>query len=142
MYPSKSVQTHRDTDKEMANLLKVFAYMPIGAIAPMHIREYMDIRGQVAKIRANREKALFSHLFKRAREWGYTATQNPCQGVKGFKETGRPTYITDMKCYQVKAQADVTVVDAMDMALLTGQRPADLLKLKRTDIRDGALWIV
>ena len=30
----------------------------------------------------------------------------------------------------------------MDLALLTGQRPADVLKLKRIDIRDGALWIV
>lgn len=30
----------------------------------------------------------------------------------------------------------------MDLALLTGQRRADVLKLKRTDIRDGALWIV
>ncbi len=30
----------------------------------------------------------------------------------------------------------------MDLALLTDQRPADILKLKRTDIRDGALWIV
>ena len=30
----------------------------------------------------------------------------------------------------------------MDLALLTAQRPADVLKLKRTDIRDGALWIV
>ena len=30
----------------------------------------------------------------------------------------------------------------MDLALLTGQRPADVLKLKRSDIRDGALWIV
>lgn len=26
--------------------------------------------------------------------------------------------------------------------LLTGQRPADVLKIKRTDVRDGALWIV
>lgn len=43
---------------------------------------------------------------------------------------------------QMKAQAHFTVVDAMDIALLTGQRPADVLKLKRTDIRDGALWIV
>jgi integrase len=34
------------------------------------------------------------------------------------------------------------VADAMDLALLTGQRPADVLKLKRTDIRDGALWVV
>jgi integrase len=30
----------------------------------------------------------------------------------------------------------------MDLASLTGQRPVDVLKLKRTDIRDGALWIV
>lgn len=30
----------------------------------------------------------------------------------------------------------------MDVALLTGQRPADVLKIKRADIRDGALWIV
>ena len=30
----------------------------------------------------------------------------------------------------------------MQGRLLTGQRPADVLKLKGTDIRDGALWIV
>ena len=38
--------------------------------------------------------------------------------------------------------AHFTVVDAMDLALLTGQRPADVLKLKRSDIRDGALWVM
>ena len=30
----------------------------------------------------------------------------------------------------------------MDLALLTEQRPADVLKIRRTDIRDGARWIV
>ncbi len=142
IFPSKSVQTRKDNDKELANLLKVFAHMPIDVIAPMHVREYMDIRGQAAKVRANREKALLSHIFNKAREWGYTALQNPCQGVKGFKEVGRSRYITDAEFDQVKAQAHFTVIDAMDLALLTGQRPADVLKLKRTDIRDGALWIV
>ena len=142
IFPSKSVQTRKDNDKELANLLKVFAHMPIDAIAPMHVREYMDIRGQAAKVRANREKALLSHLFNKAREWGYTALQNPCQGVKGFKETGRSRYITDAEFDLVKAHAHFTVIDAMDLALLTGQRPADVLKLKSTDIRDGALWIV
>ena len=29
----------------------------------------------------------------------------------------------------------------MDLALLTGQRSTGVLKLKRTHIRDGALWI-
>ena len=42
VYPTKGIQTRRDNEKEMANLLKVFAHMPIDAIAPMHIREYMD----------------------------------------------------------------------------------------------------
>ena len=57
IFPSKSIQTRKDNGKELANLLKVFAHMPIEAIAPMHVREYMDIRGQAAKVRANREKA-------------------------------------------------------------------------------------
>ena len=142
IFPSKSIQTRKENDKELANLLKVFAHMSIDAIAPTHVREYMDIRGQAAKVRANREKALLSHIFNKARKWGYTPLQNPCQGVKGFKETGRSKYITDAKFDQVKAQAHFTVVHAMDLVLLTGQRPADVLKLKRTDIRDGALWIV
>lgn len=142
IFPTKSVATRRDNDRELANLLKVFAHMPIDAIAPVDIREYMDIRGKSAKVRANREKALFSHIFNKAREWGYTAMQNPCQGVRGFKETGRSRYITDDEFDQVKAHAHYTVVDAMDLALLTGQRPADVLKLKRTDIRDGALWVI
>ena len=46
--PSKSIQTQKDNDKALANLLKVFAHMPIDAIAPMHVRKYMDIRGQSA----------------------------------------------------------------------------------------------
>ena len=82
IYPSKAIRTRKDNDKELVNLLKVFGHMPIDAIMPMHIRQYMDLRGQTAKVRANREKALFSHIFNKAREWGYTASQNPCQGVK------------------------------------------------------------
>ena len=116
--------------------------MPKDAIASIHVREYMDIRGQAAKVRAKREKALLSHMLNKTREWGYSALQNPCQGVKGFKEVGRSRHITDAEFDKVKAYAHFTVTDAMDLALLAGQRPADVLKLKRTDIWDGALWIV
>jgi integrase len=142
VYPLKAVRTRKDNDKELVHLLRVFGQMPIDAILPMHIRKYMDLRGEVAKVRANREKALFSHIYNKAREWGYTSLQNPCQGVKGFKETGRSRYVTDEEFEAVKARAHFTVVDAMDLALLTGQRPADVLKIRGTDIRNGALWIV
>jgi integrase len=142
VYPTKAVRTRKDNDKELIHLLRVFGHMPIDAIAPMHIREYLDIRGQTAKVRANREKALFSHMFNKAREWGYTTAPNPCQGVKGFRESGRDRYVTNDEFEKVKEHAHFTVVDAMDLALLTGQRPADVLKIQRTDIRDGALWIL
>lgn len=50
--------------------------------------------------------------------------------------------MTDDEFEWVRKHAHYTVVDAMDLALLTGQRPADVLKLTRKDIRDGALWVV
>ncbi|MFP8834973.1 tyrosine-type recombinase/integrase [Hydrogenophaga sp. XSHU_21] len=62
--------------------------------------------------------------------------------MKGFIETERDRYVIDDEFESVKAHAHFTVLDAIDLASLTGQRPADELKIKRTDIRDGALWIV
>jgi integrase len=111
-------------------------------IKPHHVRGYLDKRGQTAKARANREKALLSHVINKAREWGYTDAPNPCQGVKGFRESGRHRYVSDAEFQAVWEKADQTLRDAMGLALLTGQRPADVLKIKREDLRDGALWIV
>jgi hypothetical protein len=51
-------------------------------------------------------RALFSHIFNEARGWGYTASQNLCQGVRGFKETGRTRYVTDSEFNQVKQHAE------------------------------------
>ena len=139
--PTKAARTQKDNLKELDRLRAVFGAVLIENIKPHHVRAYLDKRGQTAKARANREKALLSHLFNKAREWGYTDAPNPCQGVKGFTESGRDRYVTDAEFQAVHAKADTTLRDAMDLALLTGQRPADVLKIKRDDIRDGALFI-
>ncbi|TAK86606.1 MAG: integrase [Aquabacterium sp.] len=140
--PTKARRTQADNLKELERLRAVFNRVQIDRIKPHHVRAYLDKRGETAKARANREKALLSHLFNRAREWGYTDAPNPCQGVKGFKELGRDRYVSDAEFQAVREHAHPTVRDAMDLALLTGQRPADVLKIKRVDIHDGALWIV
>lgn len=140
--PGKAPRTQKDNFRELDNLTAVFGKVLIDAIKPFHVRQYLDKRGQAAKARANREKALLSHLFNKAREWGYTDAPNPCQGVKGFTEAGRDRYVTDSEFQAVREVAHPTVRDAMDVALLTGQRPADVLKIKHEDIRDGALWVV
>ncbi len=71
----------------------------------------------------------------------YTDAPNPCQGVKGFTESGRDRYVSDVEFRAVHQAAHPTVQDAMDIALLTGQRPADVLKIMRTDVRDGAIFV-
>lgn len=139
--PTKARRTQVDNLKELERLRAVFGRVLIESIKPHHVRAYLDKRGEQAKARANREKALLSHIFNKAREWGYTDATNPCQGVKGFKESGRDRYVSDGEFQAVWEQADPTLRDAMDLALLTGQRPADVLKIQREDLHDGALWI-
>ena len=140
IFPTKAPQTQRDNEKELVNLESVFGDMPINAIKPYHVRRYLDIRGLKAKVRANRERALLSHVFNCAREWGYTDVANPCAGVKGHKESGRDRYVEDDEYSAVWEKAHFTVQDAMDVAYLTGQRPGDVIRLNRADIKDGALW--
>lgn len=98
-------------------------------------------KGSEGQIRANREKALFSHIWNFARERGMTAKPNPCAGVRGFRETGRDTYVDDETYQAVWDEADAPTRNAMELAYLTGQRPADVLKLTLADVRDGAIWL-
>ncbi len=92
-------------------------------------------------MRANREKALFSTIFNHARTWGCTDSTNPCIGIKGFKEKARDRYVSDDEYIAVWNVAHPTVQDAMDLALCTGQRPADVLKIEVGHIADGYLMI-
>lgn len=77
----------------------------------------------------------------KARAWGYTSLPNPCQGVQGFSEKGRDVYIEDDVYAALYEAASGPVRDAMDLAYLTGQRPADTLRMQETDIRDGYLMV-
>jgi len=136
--PTKAPRTQRDNLKEFAQLYKFFDAppAPLEQITPQRVRQYLDLRKD-APVRANREKALFSHIFNNAREWGYTSAPNPCAGVKGFTERGRDVYVEDDTYRAVWDAADWPTRDAMDLAYLTGQRPADVLKMRITDIRDA-----
>lgn len=142
--PGKAARTRKDNLAELGHLYQFFDNppAPLDRIEPIHIRQYMDWRGKTAKVRANREKALFSAIWNFSRERGLTARENPCRGVKGFKETGRrDIYIDDQVFRAVYAYANPSVRDAMDLAYLTGQRPADVVKMSETDIRDNELAI-
>lgn len=141
----KSARTFEDNKDELRKLKAFFCDppAPLEAIKPVNVRQYMTWRtsGGTAFVRANREKALLSHMWNYARDRGYTALPNPCAGIKGFKETGRDVYIEDAQYQAIWAAADACVQDAMDLAYLLGQRPADVLSLTEMDVRDGAVHL-
>jgi integrase len=73
-------------------------------------------------------------VFTIAREWGLTEKANPCFGLRRNKETPRDYYANEAIWNAVYAEAVQELKDAMDLAYLSGQRPADTLKAASTDI--------
>lgn len=139
--PAKAHNTQKDNMLCMKNLRAIFDPAPIDGITPQIIAQYRDKRGAAAPVRANREIALLSHIWNMAREWGYTAKENPVKGVRKNKEKPRDFYADDTIWAAVYSQACDELMDAMDINYLTGQRPADVLKMMLTDIKDGALEV-
>lgn len=157
--PTKAPRTQSDNLKELAVLYEYFDSppAPLDQIRPQHIKLYLTWRADKAKawyaaagravpadaghVRANREIALFSHIFNYAREIGLTDAPNPCAGVKKNRESGRDVYVEDDPYRAVWNAADQPTRDAMDLAYLAGQRPADTLRFDERDIKDGELHV-
>jgi integrase len=165
--PTKAPETQKGNLRELGKLYEFFDDGPLDEIEPVHVRQYLDWRVQstvaakvveneqrkkdgkeplpVAKdegsVRANREKALFSHIWNFARGAGLTSKANPCAGIKGHAESGRDIYIDDLVYRAVWEAAETHLRDAMDLAYLTSQRPADVRKMTRSDLRDGAVAV-
>lgn len=160
--PTKAPRTQQDNETELSWLTKFFGDppAPLDKIEPIHIRQYLDWRVQQAKndaqqrnvqrikdgrkplaipanighTRANRDKALFSHMWNFARNEGYTKNPNPCAGIKGFKESGRDVVISDDLMTKIMQHASQPLQFAIKLAHLTGQRPGDVLRMSEGHI--------
>jgi integrase len=165
--PTKAPRTQQDNEAEKVMLLKFFndPPAPLDSIEPVHIRQFLDWRVREAKaaavarnvervkagrsaqpvpanigqVRANREKALFSHIWNYARQHGFTKLPNPCAGIKGFRETGRDAYVGDELLARVMKHAVQPLRFALRLAQITGQRPADVLRMSEAHIVGGSL---
>jgi integrase len=117
-------------------------------IEPHHVKSY--ILERTKKGAALFEKRILSAMWNWAREKGITSTANPCAGIK-FSKAERRTigklgkrdkYVSDAEFQEVLLRADPILQDAMELGYFTGQRPSDLLKMTRHDMRDGTLLVV
>lgn len=137
--PAKMPRTQKDNLLSLKQLRAAFADAPIDAITPQIIAQYRDKRS--GKVRANREISLLSHIYNMAREWGITERENPAAGVRKNKERPRDFYAGPEIWNAVYACAASELRDAMDLAYLTGQRPADVLSMRAADCNDEYLQV-
>jgi len=136
--PKKAERTYKGNQKEIAYLRTSFGNMEPEKITAVHIYGYLDNRGQKAKVRANREKALLSHVFNTAIRWGIV-TKNPCFGVKRIPERPRERYIEHSEFLAVYSISSIVVQCAMEIAYIIGQRGADIFKILLTDLKEEGI---
>lgn len=153
--PTKAVKTRTEQRRQIERLQGFFARAEFEQITAAHIAQYRDGRrtkprklasGQAlpsvpAPVAANRELAVLSHFWNKAREWGYTNAPNPVQGVSKNTETPRDYYADDEVWQAVRARAVDELQVAMDLAFLSGQRPSDVLRFGPRDIVDDTLTL-
>jgi len=134
--PNKAPSTQRTNLYELKLLRQAFGHLRAEEIRPKYIYQYMDARD--APIRANREKALLSHVFKSAIRWGVIDT-NPCQFVEKFKERPRTRYIEDAEFVAVYDIATPVIQAAMMLSYITGLRQGDVLTIRLQNLTDRGI---
>lgn len=144
--PKKAPRTYSDNLKEAENLKKGLGHIPYTQLKPHHVAIYRDERGQDAPVRANREKALLSHVYTKAMEKGMVDF-NPCRGIRRNPEKRRERMIEDHEYQAVFTCADPSVQRMMTLIYRTCQRPEDLIKvgianIKRVDYEGSEIRVL
>lgn len=104
--PTKADSTKSVWFSEIKHLLAFFSDppAPLEAVQPTHMHMFLK-KHKDKRTTANRCKRLFSHIWNKAREWGYTALPNPADGIKGHSLEKRDVYVDDSMYRMVYEQA-------------------------------------
>lgn len=139
--PKKAPRTCSDNIKEWAKLRPAFADMLPSEVTPQDVYRYMQARG--ARVRANREKALLSHMLTYGVYKGLIPT-NPLYGAMrrdmiGHGERPRRRLPTDRELELFKSVSSDLIRCYVDLKELTGMRKGDILTLTEASLTDEGI---
>jgi integrase len=130
--PTLAPRTQLDYTRALHILDKRFGDLEADALKPKDIGLFLQ--SYPGKTQGNRIVAVLSSVYGHIIGSWWGAEMNPCFQVKRNKERPRQRYVTDEEFNAVYELASRPLRVAMDLALLTGQRRADILKLQWRDI--------
>lgn len=135
-----AISTRKKQISYAKNLKKPFGKMSCASLKPLHVRKWMDLRGKVSEVSANREFSFLSKAFN----WGYERGKvplNPCKGVRKFTETPRDRYIKDDEYQAVYNLANPTDQAIMEISYCCAARISDVLALTVQQLKDEGIYI-
>lgn len=125
--PSLAPRTQKDYAYHVRTLRHWFGTRLADDLKARDFREFMGVsRG---KIQRNRQLAVLSCAFSEAVGRWYLMERNPCRDVKRHESRPRDRYVTDEEYQEFKRSVPLRIQLAMELALLTGQRQGDILRL-------------
>ena len=101
--------------------------------------------GKGTPVRANRLLGLLSSVFAQAILWGYHKGENPCKGIRKFKETSRDRFLSGEELGRFFEALDLTenpaFKDFILLSLFTGARKSNVLSMRWKDIDfERSVW--
>lgn len=123
--PTLRPSTAKDYAHILARLRAGLGHMTVPGVTPRAIYKY---RSLWPGPRGNRHVAVLSAVMGLAVRRGLI-DRNPCRQVKRLTEHARRRYVTDAEFLAVFEKAPKPLRLAMDLAVVTGLRQADLLRL-------------
>ena len=135
-YPS--AETRKGYARHLKHLKPVFGGATWDAVALVDLRAYLDDRS--AETLGNREMAMLSIVWNKARLWGMTQLPFPAAGMEKSRwknaEPPRRVEVTDELFEAIYLHGDQLLRDVMDLASATGLRLTDCrtVALPRGDV--------
>jgi len=155
--PDKAVVSHATNASFVRQLKAVFGAMPIGALKPKHVYQYIERRRVKVKDEvtgkerggltvAQREVEVLSHAYTQAVMWGWI-DKHPFKGeleIKGNKP--RTRYVEDwevdecMKLGSQRKKGSIMAIQAyIQLKIITAMDRGDILRITMSDIQDDGL---
>lgn len=136
--PKKAARTYTDNQNEVKALRVFFGAMRPGDVMPHHVAQFLEVRGTKAPVRANREKALLSHVFTKAMVWA-VLKYNPCRGVKRNREAPRES-MAQMEDLAGFLSAAPDLIRAYVLyKYCVGRRQGEILKTRLDQLREDGI---
>ena len=138
VFPTLAEASRKSRLRDFKNVRKVFGDMAPSAVKPSHAWTHFNKRGKHQG--ARHEIRALSAVLGWGVKWG-AIDSNPLHNIGFPTFKPRDRYVTDDEFLKVRAVAHPMVRYAMNIALITGSRQTDILKLDRKQVAAGVLKV-